>query len=96
MNSARLGRGFRAIRVRANRTQLDVATRAGIPRALVGRVERGDLARLRLDQLVALATALHADVDIILRSEGAELDQLLNAGHSAMHETVVGILTAAG
>ena len=95
-NSARLGRGFRAIRVRANRTQLDVATRAGIPRALVGRVERGDLARLRLDQLVALATALHADVDIILRWEGAELDRLLNAGHSAMHEIVVGILTAAG
>jgi transcriptional regulator with XRE-family HTH domain len=95
MNSARLGPGFRAIRVRADRTQADVATRAGIPRAVVGRVERGDLARVRLDQLLALATALRADVDITLRWEGSELDRLLNAGHSAMHEAVVGILTAA-
>ncbi len=96
MNGARLGRGFRAIRVRADRTQLDVASRAGIPRAVVGRVERGDLARVRVDQLLALATALRADVDMTLRWNGAELDRLLNAGHSAMHEVVVGILTAAG
>ena len=96
MNGARLGRGFRAIRARANRTQLDVATRAGIPRAVVGRVERGDLATVRLDQLLALATVLHADVDITLRWNGAELDRLLSAGHSAMHEVVVGVLTSAG
>ena len=96
MNSSRIGRGFRAIRIRTNLTQEVIATRAGVPRAVIGRVERGDLAGVRVDQLLALASALRADVDILLRWEGSELDRLLNAGHSAMHEIVVGMLRAAG
>ena len=96
MNSSRIGRGLRAIRIRTNLTQQVVATRAGVPRAVVARIERGDLARVRVEQLFAVSNALRADLDILLRWNGADLDRLLNAGHSAMHELVVGILTAAG
>jgi transcriptional regulator with XRE-family HTH domain len=96
VNSSRIGRGIRAIRIRMNRTQSEVATRASVPRAVVARVERGDLARVRVEQLVAIATSLRADLDIALRWEGSELDRLLNAGHSAMHEVVVGRLVSAG
>ena len=96
MNSSRIGRGLRAIRIRTNLTQPVVAARAGVPRAVVARIERGDLARVRVEQLLALAAALRADIDIVLRWNGTDLDRLLNAAHSAMHELVVGILTAAG
>ena len=96
MNSSRIGRGLRAIRTRTNLTQHVVAARAGVPRAVVARIERGDLARVRVEQLLALAAALRADIDIVLRWNGTDLDRLLNAAHSAMHELVVGILTAAG
>src|SRR5450759_5709465 len=96
MNSSRIGRGLRAIRIRMNLTQQVVTTRAGVPRAVVARIERGDLARVRVEQLLALAAALRADIDVVLRWDGAELDRLINAGHSAMHEVVVGMLTTAG
>lgn len=96
MDGSRIGRGLRAIRIRANSTQKDVANRAMVPRAVIASVERGDLARVRVGQLQAIAVALQADLDIVLRWNGTELDRLLNAGHSAMHELVVGILTAAG
>lgn len=67
-----------------------------MPRAVIAAVERGDLARVRVGQLLAVAIALRADLDIVLRWNGTELDRLLNAGHSRMHELLVGILTAAG
>jgi len=91
-----VGRSFRAIRIRAERTQQDVAKAAHVPRAVVARAERGDFGRVRVEQLVAIAVALSADLDISLRWNGSELDRLLNAGHSAMHELVAGMLTAAG
>ena len=96
VNSSRIGRGLRAIRIRTNLTQQVIATRAGVPRAVVARVERGDLGRVRVEQLLAVASVLRADIDILLRWEGSELDRLLNAGHSAMHEVVVGMLMTAG
>lgn len=40
--------------------------------------------------------ALRADLDIALHWNGKNLDRTLNAGHSAMHKLVVGILIAAG
>ena len=95
MDGSRIGRGLRAIRIRANSTQKEVAEASNVPRAVISCVERGDLARVRVGQLLAIAVELRADIDLVLRWNGTELDRLLNAGHSAMHELVVGILTAA-
>lgn len=96
MDGSRIGRGLRSIRIRANATQKKVAEGAKVPRAVVAAVERGDFAGVQVGQLLAIALELKADIDIVLRWNGTELDSLLNAGHSAMHELVVGILTAAG
>src|SRR5487761_2696936 len=76
VNSSRIGRGLRAIRIQTNLTQQVVATRAGVPRAVVARVERGDLGRVRVEQRVAVASVLRADIDILLRWEGSDLDRL--------------------
>lgn len=67
-----------------------------MPRAVVARIERGDLDGVRVGQLRAVAAGLRADLDLVLRWDGTELDRLLNAGHSVMHELVVGLLVAAG
>jgi transcriptional regulator with XRE-family HTH domain len=96
MDASRTGRGFRAIRLRLRLRHVDVAERARVPRAVVARIERGDLDGVRVGQLHAVAVALRADLDLVLRWNGTELDRLLNAGHSAMHELVVGILAAGG
>ncbi len=96
MDGSRIGRGLRAIRLRARLRQSDVSGGARVPRDVVARIERGDLDGVRVGQLRAAVVALRADLDIVLRWNGADLDRLLNAGHSAMHELVVGILTEAG
>ncbi len=96
MDGSKIGRGVRAIRIRASFTQKQVAEASGVPRGVIACVERGDLARVRVGQLLAIVVALRADLDMILRWNGTELDRLLNAGHSRMHELVVGILTGAG
>ena len=96
MDSSRIGRGLRAIRIRSRLRQSDVGAGARVPRTVVTRIERGDLDGVRVGQLRAVIVALRADLDIVLRWNGTDLDRLLNAGHSAMHELVVGILTTAG
>lgn len=96
MDASKVGRSIRALRVRGNLRQVDVENAAGVPRAVVARIERGDLVGVRFGQLLAVARLLHADVDVSLRWNGTELDRLLNAGHSAMHEVVAGMLGGAG
>jgi transcriptional regulator with XRE-family HTH domain len=96
MDGSRIGRGLRAIRIRSSLRQSDVGARARVPRAVVARIERGDLDGVRVGQLRAVVAALRADLEIILRWNGADLDRLLNAGHSAIHEVAVGILANAG
>src|SRR5665811_1227526 len=91
MDGSRIGRGARAIRIRSRLRQSDVGARAR-----VAQIERGNLDGVRIGQLRAVVVALRADLDIILRWNGTDLDRLLNAAHSAMHELVVGILTATG
>jgi transcriptional regulator with XRE-family HTH domain len=96
VDASKVGRSIRALRVRGNLRQIDVERAAGVPRAVVARIERGDLTGVRLGQLLAVAGALNADLDVSLRWNGTELDRLLNAGHSAMHEIVAGMLLTAG
>lgn len=96
VNSSRLGRSLRAIRIRSGLRQADVSARCHVGRSVVARIERGDLAHVTVGALASVTNAVGADVDVLLRWNGTDLDRLLNAGHSAMHELVVGILTAAG
>jgi transcriptional regulator with XRE-family HTH domain len=96
MEHSRVGRAVRALRLRARLRQADVALRAGVPRSVVGRIERGDVERVTVGMLRAVTRALQADVVVSVRWNGTELDRLLNAGHSALHERVVGMLRDLG
>ncbi len=96
MDAHRLGSTLRALRIRAGWTQADVATRAGVTPATVSRLERGLGESLPLRSIRAVALALDAWVDILLRWRGGELDRLVNAGHAALHEALARWLAAVG
>jgi transcriptional regulator with XRE-family HTH domain len=90
MDAARLGSICRALRIKKRWRQSDVAHRAEVSEATVSRLERGALAGLRVGDLVAIVTALGGTLDVFVRWHGGELDRLLNARHSALHELVAG------
>jgi transcriptional regulator with XRE-family HTH domain len=88
MQDARVGAAIRAVRTKRRWRQIDVANRAGVSRGFVSLVERGHLDAVSLATLRRLAQALDVRIDVVARWRGGELDRLLNAGHSALHESV--------
>lgn len=96
MDDQRIGAALRAIRIRAGRTQEEVAIGAGVPRAVVGRIERGPLRGVSVDHLRAVASALGASIDLWVRWHGGDLGRLVNARHSALHEAFAGRFGAIG
>jgi transcriptional regulator with XRE-family HTH domain len=96
MDMLRVGRQFRAIRIRLERRQLDVARDARLSRSLVASIDRGQLAGVTVGSLVRAAGAIGADVDLRLRWRGEALDRLLDEDHAAIVESLVRRLIAAG
>ncbi len=88
MDDLRVGAALRAVRLRRRFRQSDVAAAAGVHRSTVSRVERGHAGSLSLDTVRRLAAALDMRIDVLPRWRGGELDRLLNAEHSALHESV--------
>ncbi len=84
----RLGTTIRAIRRRRGIRQSDLARSAGVSASTISRIERGHGDTLALDTVARVAAELDVRLDIVPRWRGGELDRLLNAGHSAMHEQV--------
>ncbi|HEY8437508.1 MAG TPA: XRE family transcriptional regulator, partial [Candidatus Limnocylindrales bacterium] len=96
MDWIRIGRSCRALRLRRRFRHIDVATRAGISRGTVSNIERAHLSRVAIGTLVDVAAALGADVELRVRWHGADLDRLLDEGHSRLVDVIVGMLVAAG
>ncbi|HEX2141563.1 MAG TPA: helix-turn-helix transcriptional regulator [Candidatus Limnocylindria bacterium] len=92
MDVPRLPAVLRAIRIRKGWRQIDVARAAGVSRSMVGRAESPRIAKLPLEAILRIATALDVRIDITARWKGGELDRMLNAGHAGMHEQVAGLL----
>ena len=88
MDDARLGRSFRAVRVSKGLRQEDVAAAAGVSQDSVSRVERGLVGGMTVDRIRAVGQAIGVVLDLTPRWGGAELDRLLGARHSALHEAV--------
>ncbi len=86
MDDARVGTAFRAIRIKRGWRQVDVATRAGVSRALVSMLERGHVDRVTVHVVRRVAQTLGIRLDLSVRWRGGDLDRLLNAGHAALHE----------
>ncbi|HEY7737335.1 MAG TPA: helix-turn-helix domain-containing protein [Candidatus Limnocylindrales bacterium] len=86
MDDHRVGDAIRAVRVRRGWRQQDLATAAGVSRATVSRLERGHLGEVALGRIRQVAAALDIRIDLRPRWRAGDLDRLLNARHSAMHE----------
>lgn len=96
MNDHTVGRAFHAARARRRRRQVDVASRAGMSRWTIGRIEQGRLEDVSLGALRAVARELELSIDIAVRWRGAELDRLLGSGHDALREVVLDLLASTG
>ena len=94
MQDMRVGAAFRAVRVRRRWRQQDVADRAGVSRTLVSDIERGHFGSTPIDTVRKIAATLDIRIDILMRWRGGELPRLLNARHSALHESVAAHLEA--
>lgn len=84
----RCGATFRAVRVKRGWRQIDVAVRARIDRSVVSNVERGHLEHVAIGTLLDIARVLEIQVGLTTRWRGGDLDRLMSARHSGLHEAV--------
>jgi transcriptional regulator with XRE-family HTH domain len=96
MDPIRLGRQYRALRIRKRLRQQDLGVAAQLSRPTISRIERGMIHGVAVGALVRVAAALGASVDIRLRWNGEQLDRLLDEGHARLVEAVVLLLRASG
>lgn len=95
MDPRRFGAKLRALRTRRQLSQAGLETRCGISRSKISRIERGAIDRVPFGDIVALANALDARVEIDVSWRGASLDRLVDARHAALVGAIVRWLSAA-
>jgi transcriptional regulator with XRE-family HTH domain len=88
VDDQRLGAAVRAVRIRRRWRQADVAQAARVSASTISRVERGHVDSLTLEVVRRITAALDIRVDLIARWRAGDLDRLLNARHSGLHEQV--------
>jgi transcriptional regulator with XRE-family HTH domain len=88
MDDQRLGTAIRQVRHRRRWRQVDLATRCGVSPSVISRLERGHVGPMSIDAVRTVAAALDVRVDLVPRWRAGDLDRLLNARHSALHESV--------
>jgi transcriptional regulator with XRE-family HTH domain len=96
MDVPKIGRTLRVLRLRRSWRQVDLATAAEVTRDRIVLAETGRADRLTIGQLVALFAAVDASVDLVVRWRGEGADRLLDAGHAALVEATIQLLTLAG
>lgn len=88
MDDQRVGSGFRAMRIRRKLRQRDLSAAAGVPRSVIALIEHGRLDEVAFGQIRAVARALDARFEGLVRWQGGDLDRLTNRGHAQMHEAM--------
>jgi len=88
MDDQRVGSALRTIRLRRRLRQVDLAKSAGVSAATISRLERGHLGAFTLETIRTVSKALDIRVDLVPRWRAGDLDRLLNARHSRLHELV--------
>lgn len=88
VDDIRLGFAFRAARIRRRLRQQDLAHMAGVSDSLISRLEQGELARLSVAAVRAIASQLGIRLDLVARWQGGDLDRLVSARHAALGERV--------
>jgi transcriptional regulator with XRE-family HTH domain len=94
VDQLRVGAAFRAVRLKRRWRQEDVAMRARLHRSTVSLIERGHWDRLSFEAMARAAGALEIRLEVIPRWRGGDLDRLMNAGHSHLHEVVARVFGA--
>lgn len=93
MDDQRVGSALRAVRIKRDLRQVDVAARSGVSCATISAIEHGWLDKVPLRTLRAVAGVLDVRLDIRARIPHGELDRLVNAGHAALHDTLARYLS---
>lgn len=75
---------------------MDVATRARVHRSTVSRIERGHGQHVTFSAVEQVAAVLDVRLTLGVLWRGGDLDRLLNAAHSALHEQVAGFFGQLG
>jgi transcriptional regulator with XRE-family HTH domain len=88
MDDIRVGRAVRGVRIRKGLRQEDLGAIAGVSQDSVSRLERGLLGGMTVDRVRAIGAAVGVLIGLEPRWHGGELDRLLGARHSALHEAV--------
>jgi transcriptional regulator with XRE-family HTH domain len=95
MDDLLFGRAIRLVRVKRRWRQEDLAIRAGVSRAAIWRAERGRIDELTIAMLRRICEPLEIRVELLPRGRGTDLERLVNARHSALHESVARALATA-
>jgi transcriptional regulator with XRE-family HTH domain len=96
MDVVRFARGLRALRLRRDWRQQDLADAAGISRSVVARVEQGRADRLTVAILERLLASFGARLVCRIDWRGEDLDRLLDRSHAEIVDWLVRWLRAAG
>jgi len=96
VNVARIARIVRTLRRRRGWRQADLATRAEVSQQSVSLVECAQATRLSITTLERVLTALEAEIDLVVRWRGRQLERLLDEGHAQLMGRLAERLEAAG
>lgn len=88
MDDLRFGSVVRTVRQRRGWRQSDLAARGRVSQATVSSIERGHCGSLSLDTVRRVVAALDIRVDLVARWRAGDLDRLMSARHSRLHELV--------
>jgi transcriptional regulator with XRE-family HTH domain len=88
MEDQRLGAAIRVARVRHRWRQSDLAAAAGVSPSTIVRVEAGHLETHSLATIRRICAALEIRLDLVPRTRSGDLDRMLSARHSLLHESV--------
>lgn len=95
MEDLRFGAAIGVARQKRRWRQSDLALKAGVSRETVWRAERGRVAEMTLTSIRRICEPLEIRVELVPRGRGADLDRMLSARHSALHEVVARALARA-
>jgi len=96
MDERRVGRSLRVLRRARGLRQSDVAERADVSQATVSAIERGHWTAMSVRVLGAVFGVVEADVNVVIRYRGGELDRLLDEGHAVTGAELATLLRADG
>jgi transcriptional regulator with XRE-family HTH domain len=84
MHPVRIGRIVRTLRRRRGWRQVDLAARAGVSQQAVSLIETGRCRELSAKTLDRVLLELDAELELLVRWRGGELDKVVDAGHAAL------------